>query len=82
MTIGPEQPGDGFAKDAKTYGEPFSAVILRSHGSGKGSVRVTGGYLEVDGATVGTGSAGPFLVGVASGQNCSLVGCLTIQLVK
>jgi hypothetical protein len=39
-------------------------------------------YLEVDGATVGTGSAGPFLVGVASGQNCSLVGCLTIQLVK
>jgi hypothetical protein len=82
VTIGPEQLGDGFAKDAKTYGEPFSAVILRSHGSGKGSVRVTGGYLEVDGATVGTGSAGPFLVGVASGQNCSLVGCLTIQLVK
>jgi hypothetical protein len=82
VTIGPEQPGDGFAKDAKAYGESFSAVIIRSHGSGKGSVRVTGGDLEVDGATVGPGSAGPFLVQVASGQNCSLAGYYTIQLVQ
>lgn len=82
VIISPEQPGDGFAKDAKTYGESFSAVILRSHGNGKGSVRVTGGNLEVDGASVGPGYAGPFLIEVASSQNCSLAGYYTIQLVQ
>jgi len=57
---------DGFAKDTKTYGESFSAFILRSHGSGKGSVRVNGGGLEWDGATVGPRFAGTFTVEVAS----------------
>ena len=85
MDIGPEYSGDGSITSAKVYGESFCAVILRSHSGGIGSVRVTGGHLGlngVDGAIVEPGSAGPFLLQVAAGQLCTLVGFYTIQLVQ
>ena len=81
MTIGPEQFGDGSIKDGKAYGSSFSAVRIKASDSGEGSLRVTGGNKTVEGATVGPGNAGPFLVEVESGRKCTFAGYYTIQLV-
>jgi hypothetical protein len=81
VTIGPEQFGDGSIKDGGAFGHSFSAVRIKASDSGEGSLRVTGGNKEVEGATVGPGHAGPFLVEVGSGRKCTFAGYYTIRLV-